>query len=167
MGLLPTTTELEMSETINTNTGEIVNIEQEALKAAKLAEWYKAVNLANDAKSVIENEQALRKEVAALFFPTPDEGANTYELTQGYKLKLTHKIDRKLDEAALDAVKLQLREMNVNPDALVEMKPSLVLKAYKGLAQVNPEAIKVFDQALTIKPASPTLEVVAPKEKKS
>jgi hypothetical protein len=153
-----------MSEHIDTETGEITtdpvtNID----KAAKLAEWYMAVQEALAAKAIIEKEQAIRKEVAEMFFPDPTEGTNTLELAEGYKLKLTHKIDRKIDIATLEAVKVQLREMGVNPDPLVEMKPSLVVKAYKGLWQVNKDAAKVFEQALTIKPASPILEIVAPK----
>jgi len=154
-----------MSEHINTETGEITNPVTEADKAAKLAEWHNAVQEALKAKSIIEAEQALRKEVAEMFFPEPEEGTNTYELQAGYKLKLTHKIDRKVDIATLEAVKLQLREIGINPDPLIEMKPNLVVKAYKGLRQVNGDAAKIFEQALTIKPASPTLEVVAPKSK--
>jgi hypothetical protein len=85
------------------------------------------------------------------------------DLDQGWTLKLTHKIDRKVDEAALPAVQEQLRLLEINPDPLVKMKPDLDTKAYKALKLVNPDAAKVFEQALIIKPASPTLELVAPK----
>lgn len=137
--------------------------EFEAHKKQVLANWYVAAREAQEAKTVIEKEQSLRKEVAALFFLDPKEGVNTLELTEGYKLKLTYKIDRKVDEAALDGVKQQLRDLQVNPDPLIVMKPSLDTKVYKGLVLANPEAAKVFEQALTIKPASSTLEIVAPK----
>jgi len=53
--------------------------------------------------------------------------------------------------------------MGVNPDPLLEYKASLVTSAYKAMATINPEAAHVFDQALTIKPASPTIELKAPK----
>lgn len=136
----------------------------EVIRTNTLEQWHHSLQKAIEAKSVIEYEQELRKEVAALFFLEPKEGVNNFDLDAGYKLKLTHKIDRKLDEAALDAVKAKLREeFQVNPDALVVMKPSLDTKAYKGLCLTNPDAAKVFDTALTIKPASPTLEIVAPK----
>lgn len=157
-----------MPEIINRETGEVLvfasDEEFQAAKTKLLADWYQALEAAKAAKSIIENEQALRKEVAALFFLDPKEGVNTEDLENGYKLKLTYKIDRKLDDAALDAVKAKLRdEFQINPDALVETKPSLVTKAYKGLCATNPDAAKVFDTALTIKPASPTLEIVTPK----
>jgi len=57
----------------------------------------------------------------------------------------------------------QLREMEVNPDPLIRQTPELSITAYKSLLKINAEAAKVFDQCLTIKPAAPTVEVVAPK----
>lgn len=137
----------------------------EILKFEKLQEWQQAVIDAAGAKALIEREQTLRKEVAELFFPAPVEGTNAFELNAGYKLKLTYKLDRKLDEAALPAVMERVRGMQVNTDELLKFEPTLVLKSYRALMQLHPEAAKVFDEALTIKPASPTLELVAPKEK--
>jgi len=132
-------------------------------KQVKLAEWYEALKAAEAAKLVVATEQALRKEVAELFFPTPSEGVNSTPLAEGWALKYTYKIDRKLDEAALPAVKAKLQEMEVNTDVLVVMKPSLDTKAYKALVTLNPEGAKIFEQAMIIKPGSPTLELVAPK----
>lgn len=132
-------------------------------KDAKLAEWHAALVAAAAAKPLVEAEQALRKEVAKLFFPDPTEGTNSTDLAQGWKLKLTHKIDRKVDEAALAAVKEELRKLDINPDPLVRFKPELDTKAYKALKLVNEDATKIFDQALVIKESSPTLELVAPK----
>ena len=57
----------------------------------------------------------------------------------------------------------QLREMGINPDPLIRTKPDLDTKAYKSLVQINPDAAHVFEQALTIKPGSPTVELVPPK----
>lgn len=130
---------------------------------AKLTEWSEALTEAVKVKPLIEREQMLRKEVASLLFPNPKEGTNTLELEGGWKLKLTYKIERKVDEASLDNVKSQLREMQVNIDTLIDMKPSLVLASYRTLIELNPEASKVFENALNIKPGSPTLELVAPK----
>lgn len=132
-------------------------------RVAKLQEWHQAVLAAQEAKKVVEAEQALRKEVMALFFPEPVEGTNTFELEAGWSFKATHKIERKVDEAALPAVLQQLREMGVNPDPLIRTKPDLDTKAYKSLVQINPDAAHVFEQALTIKPGSPTVELVPPK----
>ena len=132
-------------------------------RVAKLQEWHQAVLTAQEAKKVVEAEQALRKEVMALFFPEPVEGTNKFELEAGWSLKATHKIERKVDEAALPAVLQQLREMGVNPDPLIRTKPDLDTKAYRSLVQINPDAAHVFEQALTIKPGSPTVELIPPK----
>lgn len=132
-------------------------------RVAKLQEWHQAVLAAQEAKKLVEAEQALRKEVMALFFPEPVEGTNKFELEAGWSLKATHKIERKVDEAALPAVLQQLREMGVNPDPLIRTKPDLDTKAYRSLVQINPDAAHVFEQALTIKPGSPTVELVPPK----
>ncbi len=132
-------------------------------RVAKLQEWHQAVLAAQEAKKLVEAEQALRKEVMVLFFPEPVEGTNKFDLEAGWSLKATHKIERKVDEAALPAVLQQLREMGVNPDPLIRTKPDLDTKAYKSLVQINPDAAHVFEQALTIKPGSPTVELVPPK----
>ena len=131
-----------------------------------LSDWYLAREAAIQAKEVIEKEMGLRKRVADALFPTPKEGTNTAELGNGWKLKYLYKIDRKIDEATLAAIKEQLRERNVNPDQLIRMKPELATAAYKDLIKIDPQSALIFDQTLIIKPASPTLELVSPKETK-
>lgn len=135
----------------------------DAAQNQKLNEWTASLAAAEVAKLAIAREQELRKEVMALFFPAPKEGVNSLPLQAGWTLKATHKLERKLDEAALPAVLKQLREMGVNPDTLIRTKPELETKAYKSLAQINPAAIRVFEQALTIKPGSPVVELIPPK----
>ena len=130
-----------------------------------LTTWYLAIEQAKPAKELIAVAQALSKQVAEAFFPDPKEGVNSVELDADWKLKLTYKIDRKVDEAALTSVKEQLRERNVNLDPLIRMKPELATAAYKSLLLVDPESVLIFDQALIIKSASPTLELIPPKEK--
>jgi hypothetical protein len=134
------------------------------VKYEVLEQWEKAAAAAAAAKLVIEKEQELRKQVASLFFTEPKEGVNGLDLEKGWELKLTYKVDRKIDEASLSAVKEQLTEMGISIDTLLQYKPSLAASAYKSLVAVNPLAGKIFDQALIIKPASPTLELVPPKE---
>lgn len=134
-------------------------------QTTKLAEWSEALKQAQEAKPLIENEQRLRKEVMTMFFPEPVEGTNTQPLENGWKLKSTYSLDRKIDPAALPAVLAKLREMGVNPDPLVRINPSLATTEYKALITINPEAAKVFDQALIISPKSPTVELVPPKTK--
>ena len=147
---------------VDQETGEI--LDYSGLPPEQLmALWHQAKLALEPFKKMAEEEMALRKLVAAAFFPEPVEGANTSALNGGWTLKLTYKIDRKLDEAAMPAVYAKLREMGINPDPLVRFKPELETKAYKGLAKINEAAAKVMDAALVIKPGSPTLELVPPK----
>lgn len=128
-----------------------------------LADWLAAQAEVASFKPAIAKEMELRKAVMAEFFPLPKEGVNDFPLAEGWVLKATYKLDRKVDMGAIPAVYAKLREMGVNPDPLLEYKPSLVTSAYKAMATINPEAAHVFDQALIIKPASPTIELKAPK----
>jgi hypothetical protein len=134
-------------------------------KYAKLEEWRQALLAAADAKAIIETEQRLRKEVTALFFPEPKEGTNNFDLGSDWKLKAVYKIDRKVDEAALPSVLDELHKLKVVTDNLVVYKPEVSTSTYKALKEVNPDAAKVFEQALIIKPGSGTLELIVPKAK--
>lgn len=128
-----------------------------------LQDWLAAQAQVASFKPAIAAEMELRKQVMAEFFPLPKEGVNDFALAEGWVLKGTYKLERKVDLGAIPAVYAKLREMGVNPDPLLEYKASLATAAYKSLATINPEAAHLFDQALTIKPASPTIELKAPK----
>jgi hypothetical protein len=127
-----------------------------------LEEWRLAKAAADEAKPIVTKEQALRKQVFAAFYPVPKEGTNTLDLADGWKLKGVYKLDRKIDDAALPAVTEQLRGMGVNADTLVAWKPELKTATYRELTA---EQRAVFDQALTVKPGSPTVELMPPKAK--
>lgn len=135
----------------------------EELDLELLNAWWSAFNEAEAAKAVIRREQELRKQVFEYYFKDPREGTNYLELPNGWRLKAIYKLDRKIDEAALPAVKEQLKELGVNVDALVEYKPTLKTKLYRELTA---EQARIFDQALTIKPSSPIIELVQPEETK-
>lgn len=137
----------------------------ETEKRILLIEWTQAQAKLAEVKPLVENEMRLRKEVMAAYFPTPVEGVNTCQLESDWELKGTYKIDRKVDEAALPAINIELRGMNVNPDRLVRLKFELDTMAYKSLVQRNPEAAKVFEKAMISKPTSPSLELKPPKAK--
>lgn len=126
----------------------------------KMSQWQDKVAQIQAQAHLIVEERQLRQEVFALAFPTPKEGANSGELPEGWTLKGTLKIDRKIDEAALPQVLTQLRTLGYNPDPVVKYEPKLVTKDYKAMPD---EVRKVFDTALTIKPALPTIELVPPK----
>lgn len=113
-----------------------------------------------DIMPVVEEERRLRQEVIlATWGDKPKEGTNTLELGAGYKLKAVIKIERKVDEAVLPAVKERMKELKLRPDMLFVDKPQLDLKVYR---QLTAEQQKVVDEALVIKPSAPTLELVEP-----
>ena len=121
----------------------------------KLQEW---VDAAGDLVSLKAKEALLRKELFDEFFPKPKEGTNTADLDNGWKVKGTYKLNRNIDKAALPAV-LKLMEEG-SEDTLINYKPELKAKAYKSL---EAKAKKIFDEVLTTKPGTPTLELKAPK----
>lgn len=125
-----------------------------------VTEWYNLKKEIEAFKVKTEREMTLRKMISSLVFPQPAEGVNTSELPAGWQLKMTYKIDRKVDEAALEAVIIELQKMLVNTDGLIRRKPELALTNYRQLTE---EQRKVMDQALESKPASPTLELIPPK----
>ena len=126
-----------------------------------LQQWVKAEEEAKAVKPIIAKELALRKKVFTSFLAEPKEGTNYVELSNGWRLKLTHKLNRTVDEAALPAVADLLKSKGVSIDTLVDYKPSLKLAVYRELADENKH---LFDQALIMKPSTPTVEMVPPKE---
>ena len=118
-----------------------------------LAAWEKASLELKDAKAL---EITLRKEVVAEFFKSPTEGTNSVELAGKRQLKYDHKFSRTIDEAALSAV-----QDKMSIDKLVKFKPSLALKEYKAL---SPDLKLIFDEAVIMKPGSPSIEIVEAKK---
>lgn len=128
---------------------------------ALLKQWSEAkAEVAAICAPIIAKEMKLRKQLFAMAFPAPTEGTNNVDLPHGWKVKATYKLDRKIDEASLPAVLETLRKLDVVADALVRYKPEIDTKAYKALSEPNRA---VFDSCLTIKPASPTIELIPPK----
>ena len=128
-----------------------------------LQEWDGLKNQMLAFKPTVDREMEVRKRLFELAFPAPKEGVNSINLNGGWKFKGTYKLDRKIDEAALKPALDQLREQGINPDPLIKWKPELVTGDYKALSPANKA---ILDQALTIKPASPTVELIPPKENK-
>lgn len=131
----------------------------------KLKRWSELKEkIAEVCTPLVTEEMELRKEIFSMAFPSPKEGTNNSELQGKWILKGTYKLDRKIDEAALPAVLEQLRKQNVVTELLVKYEPKLSATNYKALSIENQ---RIFDQAMTIKPASPTLELIPPKTKGS
>lgn len=123
-----------------------------------LTKWYE---LKEQLASIKASEMLLRQKIFAGYFPTPVEGTNDAPLADGYVLKGKYSITRDVDPGAIGALKDKLLEAGIKADALVQYKPSLVLKEYRTLTK---EQQDLFDQCLIIKPGSPALEIVLPKK---
>lgn len=137
----------------------MVSIPENQVTQADLAKWYE---LSEQLKKLRAQEITLRKKIFGSAFPSPVEGTNSFELGDGYVLKGKHTLNRDVDPGAFDALKEPLRERGINPDGLVQYKPSLVLREYRKLTA---EEQQFFDQCLIVKPGSPSLEIVLPKKR--
>lgn len=126
---------------------------------ALLQEWKQAADYVEEVKPYLEHERELRKRVAEAFVPALTEGANNVPLKNGYMLKVTHKVTRKVDEALLQNSLEELHALGVNPMAMIDWKPSLRTKFYRML---TPDQTEAFDEILTTSPATPAVEIVAP-----
>ena len=129
-------------------------LEEPPVTQSEIDNWYRIVK---ELKALKKTESVLRKRISSFYFPTPDEGTNTHDLGGGFNLKLTSKLTRSIDEALLQAHKLEFVDFDIDVDKLIKLKPSLVLSQYKKLSD---KQTLIFDQVLTIKPATPALEIV-------
>lgn len=132
---------------------------------AILGAWHVADQKLATAKA---EEMELRKQVAELFFKNPEEGTNTHELADGFKLKLNFKLNYRLDkdnakvEAALETLDKMGNEGTFIAERIVGWKPELSVAEYRKLEN---KYKTVINGVLTISPGSPSLEIVAPKGK--
>lgn len=131
----------------------------EAQKATNedIMEWLKVKSELAKAKA---KEAILRQRIIGTFFTAPSEGTNKHDLGNDYGLKYTHKLTREVDEAMLTNLLPALKEKEIDVEQLIERKPSLKIKNWRELTE---EQHKVFDQVITTKPASGTLEFTKPK----
>jgi hypothetical protein len=106
-------------------------------------------------------EVLARKDLAAYYFPEPSEGTNRLDIGLGYDLKLDHKINRDVDEAALmglDAKALKLIEkLQIPMGELFVQKWELKTGAYRTL---NDAQRQFVDGLLTIKEGTPAMAIV-------
>jgi hypothetical protein len=132
---------------------------EEAEKATNedIMEWLETKRKLATVKA---KEAILREKIIKTFFSGPKEGTNHFELGNNYKLKYTHKLTREVDEAMLTNLLPALKEKDIDVDQLIERKPSLKVKNWRDLTE---EQHQVFDQVITTKPASGSLEFVKPK----
>lgn len=108
-----------------------------------------------------EKESALRLEVVKTIFNASDDGTQTREMPNGWKVKVTNKLDYNLDNKEGEVVALCAQIGDDWAKRLIRWTPELAVGAYKKL---DVETQKIFDGCLTIKPAKPTVELVPPKQ---
>lgn len=104
-------------------------------------------------------EAELRKYIVATILPSDaKEGVNTVQSSDGLEFKVTVKVNRSLDEAALDSVMQALPEDSPwrKQGVLIEFKPRLVLGGFRTLPE---NQMRIFSKALTETPGMPELEI--------
>lgn len=137
----------------------MVQIPENEVTMEDMIKWSEMVQ---QLKTLRTAEMLLRKKITIHYFPLAIEGTQSVKLNAGYKLRLTLPYDRSFDMGALAAGREMFQENGINVDSLMRTKYELKKKEYNTLTE---EQRNLFDQALIIKPGSPTLEIVAPKQK--
>jgi hypothetical protein len=118
-----------------------------------------AVGELSTAKSLEASATARRIDAEArvlAFMPWRDEGAVTAHVGT-WKVSATYGVNRTVDAAAMEAVR------SVMPPALFEQavtyKPALVLAGVRYLQSNEPDAYALLAQAITAKPAKPSVRI--------
>lgn len=136
-----------------------------------IAEWDKTAKYAATWKY---KEAALREEVVKRIFANDiTAGTYNYELGLGYKLKCVKKdtytpVTKKTnpDDITINDALQRIGEMGNEGKFIVgriiKWKPELSLTEYKNLSD---DMKKIITDALIIKPAMPTLEIIEPKKR--
>jgi len=78
------------------------------------------------------------------------EGSTT-KVVAGGRLKLTHRVNRRLDEDAFDRIRGELPAGYA--ENLVRYKPSLILENYRWIEENDPDAFRLVARAVTTKPS--------------
>lgn len=131
---------------------------------AALLKWQNAALAAVEVVPTINAERTARKELIGLCADLK-EGANTYPLGNGYSLKVTYKIDRKvLVESLTPETREAFENCDVALDDIIRWKPELNTAVFKAL---TPEQQVAVSTILEIKPGSHTCELVPPKKGKA
>lgn len=140
-----------------------------------LEQWRKEDAIVAAAKAA--EMETRTKLVTLLFDPAKDEGTETLELGNGWKVKAQKKLNYTLGnsradpkfkdvEAALDTIESlpEIAEASFIAERLVRWKPELTLTEYRNLnTDARYAKIKeIIDRVLTVKPGSPSLELIEP-----
>lgn len=133
---------------------------------AKL-DFYKAISewhaVTEELAPLVEQEVKLRKALFDTYFATSpkiEEGTNHIGLGFGKQLTADYRVNRKLDEAQLDAA----RQAGLIPEAdinmLINMKPNLKIGEWKDAGD---DVRKRWAEIITETPGTPGLKITTPK----
>lgn len=139
----------------------MASIPSNEVTQADLEQWYR---LQEELAAMRKSEMLLRLKIFGHYFPDPKEGTNSADLSDGYVIKGKRTINREIDKGGLLAMTPQLAEAGIPLAELVDWKPSLVLRQYRGLTA---EQTHLFDQCLIVKDGAPALEIMKPKKRTS
>ena len=159
----------------------IEDVNWQAKRDKLIQSWMTARSTLETAK---ESEMELRKEVTALLFPNPVKGTQRFELGNGYKVKLVHKINYKLGDPNLvdkkTGAKVKVTDQVENVmaaiekcgnegaflvDRLIKTSYDLSVSEYNQLDEGS-QVKKIVDAILITSDASPVLELEQPKGEK-
>jgi len=122
-----------------------------------LARW---LEVTAQLKALEKEEKALRGQLFAAAFPAPNEGTNRLELQDGGIVKGTYRINRSVDEAAVIAVKDELRKLGNNKITADDVFPIKHTLSKSKLDELPDNERLIASKAIVAKPGLPSLEVV-------
>jgi hypothetical protein len=130
------------------------------VKATDLVSRWERAKSALDAAKKLERE--LREEIVAEHFQQNSTGTHHFDTPDGRDLVCVKKLNYRMDKATTAQAQTEIAAIIGNELAgrLVNWKPDLSLKEY---GQLPDAARTIIDRALTITPATPTLELRAKK----
>jgi hypothetical protein len=111
------------------------------------------------AKLLADYEMSQRKTLFYHTFPAPKEGANTFDLADGRKIKATHKINRTILEDQIGAARQAYSELNDRPvdfEDLLKVKYDLVVAPFRKL---EGPALLAVSRMVNAKDGAPDLKV--------
>lgn len=122
-----------------------------------------------DAQATLETAKAdelrLRHAAIAIAFPGAySEGTHNLDLGGGWRLSYENRLNYNLDKVALPIALQAITARhgnNVIATRLCSWKPSLLVGEYR---KIDLDDKRLIDRALTIKPATPSLDLIEPKK---
>lgn len=141
-----------------------MNQNQPSLQDMLIDQWHKA-NLARI--QAIETEKALRLQVAEEVFGYEEDELSTatlrHPLPNGYKAKMTFKVNESIDQGEVANAMRDLREQGIPQEIINELFP-VTYKVKKAILKALPQPAKDTVSMITSKrPGTPVLEIESPK----